>query len=302
MSLDRFAPQQPAVPQQPPEPKTILVLTAQTVCGLGGRSAVFTLERLGHSVIFLPTALLPISGGIGIGNSFEQSAKLFAALAEDMITSEKLRDVDAVLSGHIHSGEQAALVARLVSTVKRLNPEAKYLCDVSITDGEQAPARAEVISAFKEQLLPLSDYAVLNRRELAELVEAGTDTEQECTASARLLGVPSVVVTSAPALRRNSLSNLLVAFSGSSAIEHAEVPNAPKGSRGLISALFLARALTGTAQSEALKRATASTFELAARSVRMGRQELFYPANQDVLIRPMALVSERRVFEAPARA
>jgi pyridoxine kinase len=110
------------------------------------------------------------------------------------------------------------------------------------------------------------------------------------------------LLTSAPAMRRNSVSNLLVDDKSAIAAEHGAIADAPNGTGDLMAALFTANLLAGHPDETALKRSAASVFELVARSVKRGSRDLLVAWEQAALVQPMALVSSRRVMDAPIRA
>ncbi|MTH97823.1 pyridoxal kinase [Roseibium sp. RKSG952] len=288
--------------------KTVLVITSQVVRGgISGRGLVFSLERLGHTVWFLPTILLPWHPGQGRGTRIIPPVGEFGALVSDLAQSSKLAEVDAVMSGYLGDAGQAGIVAGIVQAVREQNPEAVYLCDPVIGDHVSASGGGlyvpkETAEAIRDTLLTLADIATPNSFELGWLTGRDIGTETEALSAARLLGTPRVLVTSAPALRRNAISNLLVTPNGAYSAEHAAILDPPHGTGDLVAGLFLSGWLDGLKEETALVRAAGATFEIVARSVKKGADELLLPQEQQSLVRPMALVSSRRVLEAVARA
>ena len=193
-------------------------------------------------------------------------------------------------------------MARLVGAVRKANPDVLYLCDPVIGDQSGLYVPETTAAAIRDQLLPLADIATPNLFELEWMTGGRLESETQAIAAARALGPARVLVTSSPALRRNSVANLLVTARGAIAAEHGLVPDAPKGTGDLIAALLTANLLAGLDDETALKRAAASVFELVARSVKRGARDLLIAAEQAALVNPMALVSCRRVLDAPLRA
>ncbi|WP_417767862.1 pyridoxal kinase [Stappia sp.] len=281
----------------------ILVITSQVVRGaVGGRPSVFALERLGFPVWFLPTVLLPWQPEQGIGHREVPADASFAALAANIAGADTLANVGAVISGYLGSPGQADEVARLVGAVRKANPDVLYLCDPVIGDQSGLYVPETTAAAIRDRLLPLADVATPNLFELEWMTGGRLESETQAIAAARALGPARVLVTSSPALRRNSVANLLVTARGAIAAEHGLVPDAPKGTGDLIAALLTANLLAGLDDETALKRAAASVFELVARSVKHGARDLLIAAEQAALVNPMALVSCRRVLDAPLRA
>lgn len=296
---------QPGAPE--PQKKPVLVITSQVVRGgISGRGLTFALERIGHDVWFLPTILLPWHPGQGKGTRIVAPAADFIAIVEDLAASPKLAEVGAVISGYLGNPEQAAAIASLVKAVKTHTPDAPYLCDPVMGDQHDGSGNLYVptatAEAIRDQLVPLADVVTPNAFELGWLTGREIDSEMQALAAARVLGNERVMVTSSPALRRNAIANLLAGPRGAVAAEHASIANPPHGTGDLIAGLFLANLLAGQNDEEALKRASASVFELVARSVRKGADELLFAEEQNSVVKAMALVTSRRVLEAKARA
>ncbi len=218
------------------------------------RSMVFALERMGFNVWMLPTILLPWHPGQGRGERISANDEAFTHIVEQICASDELSNVKGVLSGYMANVAQVSGVAKIVEAVKSRNKDAVYLCDPVIGDKGGLYVAEPIAEAIRDQLLPLADVSTPNRFELAWLSGFGTDMENEAVAAARTLGVERTIVTSSPAIRRNSISNLLVGPRGSLAIEHAEVQGAPHGTGDLLSALYLARCLSGQSDEDALKK------------------------------------------------
>ena len=296
---------QPGAPE--PQKKPVLVITSQVVRGgISGRGLTFALERIGHDVWFLPTILLPWHPGQGKGTRIVPPAADFAAIAADLAASPKLQEVGAIITGYLGDAEQAAAIAALVQAVKRHNPAAPYLCDPVMGDQHGETGALYVpkatAQAIRDRLVPLADIVTPNAFELGWLTGRNVTSEMQALAAARVLGNERVLVTSSPALRRNAIANLLAGPRGAVAAEHAAIENPPHGTGDLIAGLFLTNLLAGLHDEDALKRASASVFELVARSVRKGADELLFAEEQNSVVKAMALVTSRRVLEARARA
>lgn len=285
-------------PKRPP----IIVITSHVVRGgVGGRGVVFTLERLGFPVWFLPSIMLPWHPGQGKGTPIVANASDFTAIVDDLAHSDFLPEVGGIISGYLGEASQVSAVAKLVEAVKKVSPEATYLCDPVIGDYGDLYVPEELAEAVKRDLVPMGDILTPNRFELGWLTGRETESELQTLSAARKLGNDRVLVTSAPALRKNAISNLLVTPRGAIAAEHARVENQPQGTGDLMSTLYFSRYLEGLDDETALVRAAASTFEMVARSVKHGATEMLYAQEQKTLINPMALVTSRRVMETSLR-
>lgn len=303
MSLERFVKNKPVTPPPSADAASgvILLIGAQSVrCG-GAGTAAFVLQRLGFQVWHVPTALVPWGEAFGSCPEISVQDTDLKALIDSLIAAPWLGEVRGVLSAQLATAAQGAEVARLVRAVKEKRAEAKFVCASGARVGRESPDPA-FFEMLTQTLVPLADCMFLNSAELAQLSGFSTDMEQDAVAAARCLGSALTVITSAPALRRNCTANILVEPGQATIVEHAQVANAPEGAGGVLAALFYARLLEGMDPVSAVKKATASVFELVARSVKMQGDELLIPQNQAVLLQPMALINARRIMEAPARA
>jgi pyridoxine kinase len=79
------------------------------------------------------------------------------------------------------------------------------------------------------------------------------------------------------------------------------VGNPPNGLGDLTSALFLARLMRGETEERALQMTTASVFEILARSVKRGADELMLFEDYSSFLTPMAMVQIRQLLH-PSRA
>lgn len=277
------------------EKPAVLVVSSFVVRGGVGLRAAFALERLGHAVWALPTVILAHHPGHGRTHRLVPAADDFAALAADIAGAPWLGEIGAVISGYLGDAGQAEVVAGLVAAVKERNPAAFYLCDPVCGDVGGLYVPEATAGALRDRLLPLADIATPNLAELGFLAGHAVLTPGDLVASARALGPATVVVTSAPALMRNSLATTLVTADLAMQAEHPLVAHAPKGPGDLFAALYTARRLEGLSPEETLSLATAGAFEMVARAARAGSDEILLAFDQDALVRPMASVTLRRL-------
>jgi pyridoxine kinase len=281
--------------------RAVIAISSHVVRGtVGNRAAVFALETLGLPVWAVPTVVLPWHPGHGRATRIVPPAEEFSALIDDLCASPWLGEVGAVMSGYLGGPEQAQAVARLVGAVKAKNGDALYLCDPVIGDGTGATGGLYVpeatARAMRDVLVPLADIVTPNRFELEWLSGTALPDNDAATQAALRLGVPTVLVTSAHAMMAGSIGNLLVTDRESVLAEHRAVPDAPHGTGDLFSALFLARLIEGQSELKALQGATAAVFEVLARAVKRGANELMLETDAQSLVRPMAMVQTRRLL------
>jgi len=281
----------------PRKPAVIAVSSLVARGGVGLRASAFALERLGFPVWQVPTIFLPWHTGHGPSTRIVPSAEGFAGVIGELAASPHLAEVGAVLTGYLGSPAQAEAIAGLVTALKRVRPEALYVCDPVIGDAEGLYVPAATADAIRDLLLPIADVATPNRFELAWLAGRPTGTPLEALAAARALGPARVMVTSAPALMRDSTGVLLATPTEAIVAEHPYLEGAPSGVGDLAGAIAVAGLLEGRSDEKTLAWVAAALFEMVARTLKGGHDELAVVAEQDVIVRPMAHVAVRRLAE-----
>ena len=276
--------------------RAVIVISSHVVRGtVGNRAAVFALEALGLPVWAVPTVILPWHPGHGRATRIVPPAEGFSALIDDLAAAPWLGEVGAVLSGYLGGPEQAEAIARLVGALKARNPDTLYLCDPVMGDAGGLYVPEATAHAMRDLLLPLADIATPNRFELEWLAGETLPDNGAVARAAANLGPSSVLVTSAHAMMAGSIGNLLVTGRETLLAEHRAVAGAPQGTGDLLAALFLARWMEGRGAAKALQDATAAVFEVLARAVKRGADELMLETDAQSLVRPMAMVQTRRL-------
>lgn len=280
---------------------TVIVISSHVVRGtVGNRAAVFALETLGHPVWALPTVILPWHPGHGRATRVAISAEDFDAVVADLIRAPWRGEVKAVLSGYLGSAAQARSVARLVESLRADNPDLLYMCDPVCGDERGLYVPQETAAAIRDALIPLASIATPNRFELAWLAGAALKTNAAIMEAALSLGPARMLVTSALPLMAGSTGNLYLSGRSALLAEHRVVPNPPNGTGDLLSAIFLSRLMENLPEERALMTATASVFEIVARTARRGADELTLEQDASSIATPMAMVNMRALMH-PAR-
>ena len=275
---------------------TVIVISSHVVRGtVGNRAAVFALETLGHPVWALPTVILPWHPGHGRATRIPLAADDFDSVISDLIRAPWRSEVKAVLTGYLGSAAQARSVARLVESLRADNPDLFYMCDPVCGDERGLYVPEETAEAIRDSLIPLASIATPNRFELSWLVGAPLETNAAIIDAALSLGPSRMLVTSAHALMAGSTGNLYLSGRGALLAEHRLVPDPPNGTGDLLSAIFLSRVMEGLADERALMSATASVFEIVARTAKRGADELTLEQDASSISTPMAMVHMRRL-------
>lgn len=285
-----------------PIPSVVIVISSHVVRGsVGNRAAVFALETLGHPVWAVPTVVLPWHPGHGRSTRVVIDEQQFSDVIDDLIRAPWIGEVEAVLSGYLGGAHQAEHVARLVEALRDRKPDLLYTCDPVLGDAGGLYVPEATAVAIRDRLLPLASLATPNRFELSWLCDAPLETNAAILDAALSLGPPRVLVTSAVPMMRGSTGNLYLSGNHALLAEHRLIDNPPNGTGDLLAALFLSRLLEGLDEERALQLATASVFEIIARSSKRGADELMLESDAASLSTPMAMVQMRRLFH-PARS
>lgn len=283
-------------------PAEIIAISSHVVRGsVGNRAIVFGLETMGHPVWSLPTVVLPWHPGHGPSTRITLPAAQFSAAIDDLIASPWSAVPRAVITGYFGDAGQVEAAARLVAALKEKNPALVYLCDPVIGDLKGLYVPEAIAVAIRDQLLPLADIATPNRYELGWLSGAELETNAQIMDAALALGPRRVLVTSAVPMMAGSIGNLLLTERLALMAEHRMVGNPPNGLGDLTAALFLSWLLKGEGEERALQMTTAAVFEVLARSVKRGADELMLSEDYSSFSTPMAMVQLRQLLH-PARA
>lgn len=280
----------------------VIVISSHVVRGsVGNRAAVFALETLGHPVWALPTIVMPWHPGKGPSTRLRFDDLAFESAIDDLARAPWLGEVSAILTGYFGSPAQPAAAAKLVSAAKAANPNVTYICDPVMGDLGGLYIPPETAAGIRDELIPLADIATPNRYELQWMVGSALESNQAIMEAALSLGPPRMLVTSAVPMMAGGTGNLLL--SGRSAIlaEHRLIDNPPNGLGDLLAAVFLARILQGLDEERALQLATASVFEVLARTTKRGGDELTLESDSGSLSTPMAMVQMRRLMHPAQR-
>lgn len=268
---------------------------------VGNRAAVFALETLGHPVWSVPTIVMPWHPGHGPSTRLRFDDSAFDTAMNDLANSKWRGEVKGILTGYFGSVAQVKAVARLIRSLRESNPELIYVCDPVIGDKAGLYVPIGIAETIKSELLPLATIATPNRYELAWLVGRELSSNQELITAALELGPKQMLVTSAEAMMTGGTGNLYVDQKIALLAEHRAVANAPNGLGDLFAALSLARMLQGNSPERVLQLATASVFEILARTIKNGSNELTLETEASSLSTPMAMVQLRQLLH-PSRS
>ena len=294
MSVPYSSDSPPLVTRQAYEKKAVIVISSHVVRGsVGNRAAVFALEAVGYPVWAMQTVTLPWHPGHGPSTRMVPQAAQFDAIIDDLCRAPWLSEVGAVLTGYLGDPSQAESIAKLVNAVKAKTPDALYVCDPVIGDLGGLYVPEPIALAIRDILLPFSDITTPNQYELSWLSGQKISNNQDIINASKALGPETVLTTSAFALMRGSMANLLHVENNNILSEHRLFDEVINGAGDLTAALLLARTLSGFDHEKTLQWVTSSVFEILGHTRRLGRNELVLEQDISSLVKPQAMVQMR---------
>lgn len=281
---------------------SVISISSQVMRGsVGNRAAVFALETLGHPVWSIPTIVMPWHPGHGSSTRLRFDDGAFTDAMKDLGNAKWRDEVKGILTGYFGSAAQVRAVAQLIRSLREGNPDLIFVCDPVIGDMGGLYVPTEIADAIKSELLPLASIATPNRYELAWLIGRELNSNHEFMQAALELGPAKMLVTSAEPMMSGGTGNLYIDQKSAILAEHRAIENAPNGLGDLFGALTLARMLQGHGPEKMLQLATASVFEILARTIRRGANELTLETDASSLSTPMAMVQIRHLVH-PSRS
>ena len=280
----------------------IIVLSSHVVRGtVGNRAAAYALEVMGFPVWIVPTVILPWHPGHGPSERIVPASAQFDQLINDLASAQWLNEVGGVLSGYLGNRDQVVAVANLVTKIKQVNPNALYTLDPVIGDAPQDGegrlyVSEEQATAMRDFLLPLADMITPNPFELGWMSAQSTPkTLDQIHNTANNLDVPTTLATSAPAMMRSKIGNLLVQkMDGKTTAHLCEHPFAkgpPNGLGDLAAALMMGNLFQSKNPVLALQQTSASLFEVMMIASRARSDELLLEASISSILNPRTKIN-----------
>ncbi|MDD2869315.1 pyridoxal kinase [Neomegalonema sp.] len=259
--------------------KRVISIQSQVSWGhVGNSAAVFPMQAKGVEVVAVPTALLSNHPHYPTMRGRILPADLVADLLRG-VEERGLVDGDAIiLSGYLGSPETAHVVSEFILRARLRHPEIRHVCDPVMGDDDLgAFVKEELISVFRERLVPLASLITPNQYELELLTGErarslsgirtamrafGREIDAVVTGCVLEEGVPGHVESvawSAGEISRTSVERLLIR---------------PCGTGDLFTGLLVARLACGVPLAEAAARATAEIHAVLERTRAAGTEEM----------------------------
>ena len=289
----------------------ILSIQSQVVFGHVGNSAViYPLQRLGHEVWAVPTAILSNHAGYPDMGGRAVMPEEVKDLLEGLQRRGAFARCDLVVTGYLSRAETVAVATDAIAQLRAANPDLVYCCDPVMGDREPG---LYVDAALPEHLrthaLPVSDVATPNLFELELLCGLepdalhGRDARLIADAARQTLETmrpgASCLVTSAVHRALDSRMAAAMAVDGEAAwiVEMPELAfdAAPHGAGDLVGALFAAALAEHGQLRRALEKSVAIVFAILDESRRRGSSELELVAAGDAIVAPAQQFTARLI-------
>jgi pyridoxine kinase len=223
----------------------ILAISSHVARGHVGLAAtVPALQSLGHEVWALPTVMLASRPGLGTLVKVPVPTPELAAMLAGLEADGCWAGLDAVFTGYFPSPQSVTAAAEAITRVKQATPGVLVCVDPILGDADRLYVAAETAAAIRDQLLRLATLTTPNLFELAWLTGQSPGSIQDVPATARRLGVASVVVTSA-SMTEHAVSTALLTADASTTHTLPRRAGIPNGAGDLFAGLLLGRMLNG---------------------------------------------------------
>jgi pyridoxine kinase len=177
----------------------VLSIQSHVVSGyVGNKSATFPLQVLGFEVDTINSVQFSNHTGYPLWKGQVLNAQDLTDLY-DGLNANKLNFYSHLLTGYIGSASFLLEVKRVIQDLKTANPDLVYVCDPVMGDLGKLYVPEELLSIYRESIVPLADIVTPNQFE-AELLTGLkiTDLASAQIVMLRLheLGVKTVVISS----------------------------------------------------------------------------------------------------------
>jgi pyridoxine kinase len=264
---------------------------------VGNAAAQPALHRLGHTVWRVDTVGFSNHPGHGKFAGPVRPAAEVGAILQGLADLGVYGGCAAVLSGYLGEAGTASAVADAVTKVKRANPQAIYLLDPVMGDGDRVYVRDGVPAAMAGTLLPLADMVAPNAFELSLLTGMPVTDMPTAIAAARALlqrgpgSGPALVLATGLRLAGGKVATLAVTQAAAHAVTAPWIDRPIFGTGDLFGALFLGHWLEAPGDAvRALRLAASGMAEAVAATDTANSSELALIPNLERICQPPALL------------
>lgn len=179
----------------------VLSIQSHVVSGyVGNKAAVFPLQLLGFDVDVINS--VHFSNHTGYSGGVEGDVLNGNQLRQVLHGLEKnclLKNVGHLLTGYIGSESFLEAVLDVLRTVRKANAHVRFVCDPVLGDGGSFYVPKELVSVYREKVIPLADVVTPNQFEVEQLTGISVKTIEDAQAACQKLhtmGPKLVFITS----------------------------------------------------------------------------------------------------------
>lgn len=179
----------------------VLSIQSHVVSGYAGnKAAVFPLQLLGFDVDVINS--VQFSNHTGYAKKWEGevlNGTQLGSLLEGLERNDLLSRTDHLLTGYIGSESFLHGVLKVLRTLKKHNPDCRYICDTVFGDNGKLYVPAELVGIYREEVIPLANVVTPNQFEAEQLTGISIQSLEDAKTAIRALhdlGPEVVVVTS----------------------------------------------------------------------------------------------------------
>ncbi len=273
--------------------KTVLIINSQAASSqIGGSAGSFILQRMGISVIHLPTLLLGRHPGWGdpgqVNISADNLATLFMAVREQGL----LEQIDGVLTGYFRSVRQVTAACAIIDQIREQNPKLLVAVDPVMGDEPKGRYISEAVAqAIGRELVPRADHITPNRWEMELLADRTLFDDASVISAAAGLAPEWVFLSDSPS--ETNWAHMAVHQKEQWKIECPKLSAAPKGTGDVLAAVLLGQRLLGLSPRNAFEAAINSVQDILSEALRLQAKELPLVQAQERVMAPRSSLTAR---------
>nr|CAG4650300.1 EOG090X09AY [Sida crystallina] len=181
------------------EDPQVLSIQSHVVSGhVGNTSAVFPLQVLGFEVHAINSVQFSNHTGYGKWTGTVMNSKELDDLMQGL-KSNHLDNFTHILTGYVGDRSFLEQVHQIIKELKQKNPNTIYVCDPVMGDNGHLYVPEELLSIYRDLLIPLADVITPNQFEAELLTGKKIESESDALECMKLLhgkGAKTVVISS----------------------------------------------------------------------------------------------------------
>ncbi|TPX68528.1 pyridoxal kinase [Spizellomyces sp. 'palustris'] len=222
--------------------RRVLSIQSHVVYGyVGNKAATFPLQVLGFDVDPLNAVHFSNHGGYPTVTGERLEGAQVAKIVQGLEANGILQEYSHLLTGYIGRASTLEVVSGLVKKLRAANPALTFVLDPVMGDDGRLYVSAEVVPIYRDVLCPLADVITPNGFETSLLTGVNvtsTQTAIDACEKLHVIGVPTVIITSAELQDRND--------QGTSEVLHLIASHRPSSTRFVIPFQKISGVFTGT--------------------------------------------------------